>query len=211
MAKTMTPSVMTDGQIERAIEIFRAQLRKHQNELPSEAVQIVLGQSKLGHELLAVLRKRVEAVRGTIVTVDRSVRPTYPYWMDKVIHLELENTGPSKYDLVRNVLLWLHDDQKKGGRTTGQTIYDYLKKHDMLKSCLGLQDALAIQKLGVAVFQKVFGNNVVYFWKSVVWSRGEELNIPHLYVRDGEVVLDWFMHLRYYFDSHHPAVRFASS
>lgn len=63
MAKTMTPSEpMTDRQIERAIEIFRAQLRWHTSELPSDIVQIVFGQNELGPEWLAVLRKRVEAI-----------------------------------------------------------------------------------------------------------------------------------------------------
>ncbi|MFH1367345.1 MAG: hypothetical protein ABIH38_05215 [Patescibacteria group bacterium] len=65
MGNTMTTSEMTDGQIERAIEIFRAKLRKHRNELPSEAVQIALGQAELGSEWLAVLRQRVEAINDS--------------------------------------------------------------------------------------------------------------------------------------------------
>lgn len=210
MAKTMTTSEMTDGQIERAIEIFRAQLRKHKGELPSDAVQTVLGQAELGPEWFAVLRDRVEAVRGTIVTVDRSVRPAYPNWMDKVMHPELECTSPAEYDLATQVSLWLHDDQKSGV-TTGQTIYDYLKDNSILESCLGLSDALAIQKLGAEVFQKVFGNNVVYFWKSVVRRRaGGDLRVPCLYVGGDEVVLNWRW-LGRGWDDNEPAVRFASS
>jgi len=78
MAQTMTPSAMTDDQIERAVEIFRAKLRKHKAELPSDAVQQVFGQSELGHEWLEVLRKRVEAISSMIVRrvkVDRSRTP----------------------------------------------------------------------------------------------------------------------------------------
>jgi len=78
MASTMTTSRMTDGQINRAVEIFRAQLQKHQNELSSEAVQIVLGQSELGPEWFETLRARVEAVSNMIVRhvkVDRSLDP----------------------------------------------------------------------------------------------------------------------------------------
>jgi len=66
MASTMTTSTMTDRQIERAVEIFRAQLRKHAAELPSDAVQQVFGQSEIGPEWLAVLRTRVEAVSKLI-------------------------------------------------------------------------------------------------------------------------------------------------
>ena len=78
MATSMTPSAMTDGQIERAIEIFRAQLRKHADELPSDAVQQVFGQPELGPEWLTVLRKRVEAISNMIVrrvTVNRNRTP----------------------------------------------------------------------------------------------------------------------------------------
>lgn len=68
MASTMTTSAtMTDRQIERAVEIFRAQLRKHAAELPSDAVQHVFGQPELGSEWLAVLRTRVEAVSNLVV------------------------------------------------------------------------------------------------------------------------------------------------
>ena len=60
MDKTMTTSAMTDKQIERAVEIFRAQLRKHASGLPSDAVQKVFGQTEFGKELITVLRKRLE-------------------------------------------------------------------------------------------------------------------------------------------------------
>ena len=67
MASTMTTSAtMTDRQIERAVEIFRAQFRKHATEFPSDAVQQVFGQPELGPEWLAVLRTRVEAISNLI-------------------------------------------------------------------------------------------------------------------------------------------------
>jgi hypothetical protein len=67
MGKTMTTSGMTEGQINRACEIFRAQLAKHESKLSSDAVQLVFGQPELGPEWLAVLQKRVEAVSNMIV------------------------------------------------------------------------------------------------------------------------------------------------
>ena len=67
MASSMTPSSMTSGQIDRACEIFRAQLLKHAAQLPSDAVQQAFGQSDLGPEWLAVLRKRTEAFTMTFV------------------------------------------------------------------------------------------------------------------------------------------------
>ncbi|MBI5076874.1 hypothetical protein HZB94_00630 [Candidatus Falkowbacteria bacterium] len=80
MGKPLSPpgkvAGMTSGQIEKMVDLFRAQLRKHGHELPSEYVQQVLGWHELGKELLAVIRKRVEVVGGIIVRhvkVDRTL------------------------------------------------------------------------------------------------------------------------------------------
>jgi len=67
----MTPSEkvveMTDGQIDKAVDILRAILRKHRDEFNSEAVQITLGVKELGPEWLDIFRKRVEAFSSMIV------------------------------------------------------------------------------------------------------------------------------------------------
>ena len=81
MTKVMTPSQqtgMSDRQIEKAVDIYRALLSKHRSELGSDAVQRVLGQSEYVTEQVAVLRKRVEAVSNMIVRrvrVDRTRTP----------------------------------------------------------------------------------------------------------------------------------------
>lgn len=133
--------------------------------------------------------KKKEAPCDTIIRVDRSIRPTYPELMDKLMNPELESMGPNEYDLAM-VTPWLHPKQEHCGVTTGQVIFDYLRNHDMLKWCLGLQDALEIKKLGVAVFQRVFGNEVVCFWKSVVRMRSSDghLFVPLLCVHSHGVV-----------------------
>lgn len=162
--------------------------------------QIVLVQAPVQKE---------EVPLDTIIRVNRSVRPAYPDWAVKVMNPELENTGPAEYDLA-TMSLWLHDRQKSGV-TTGKVIYDHLKEHHMLASCGSLQDAQQIQKKGVAVFQKIFGNNRVYFWKSVVRDRvGRGLSVPCLCVDGGGVVLHWLW-LGGGWDDDRPAVRFASN
>lgn len=90
MAKTMTTSGMTEGQIGRALEILGAQLRKHAAELPTEAVQKVFGQAELGHEWLAVLRTRVEAQSNLIVRRVKVNRTRTPQEM-------LDATGRRQY------------------------------------------------------------------------------------------------------------------
>ncbi|MFA6042697.1 MAG: hypothetical protein WCV85_04630 [Patescibacteria group bacterium] len=125
----------------------------------------------------------------TLVKVDRSIKPYYSDWMKKVLHPKLESTGLADYDITKDVWLWQHDEQQYGV-VTGQVIYDFLRKNKMLESCGNLQDALAIQKLGVTTFRKAFSNDTVYFWKSVVQNL-DGLSVPYLCVNGGIVVLRW--------------------
>ncbi len=74
----MTPSEMTDGQINKAVANYRAMLEKHRGELMSEPAQQVLGSAELGAEMFGILRRRVEMLTGMIVRrvkVDRSRTP----------------------------------------------------------------------------------------------------------------------------------------
>jgi hypothetical protein len=79
MTQIMTPSkTTTDGQIVKAISNYRALLEKHAKEFGAEAVQAVLGQSEFADEVLAIFRRRVEAVSNLIVRkvkVNRSRSP----------------------------------------------------------------------------------------------------------------------------------------
>jgi len=161
-----------------------------------------------GRAEIMVVRKE-EVPLNTVVRVNRSVRPAYPDWVDKVMNPELESSGPAEYDLVTSIALWRHDGQESGV-VTGQVVYDYLREHGMLTSCLSLSDALEIQKKGVAVFRKVFGDNAVYFWKSVVQDRDVRLlDAPCLCVGGGGVALRWHR-LGSVWGGSRPAVRFAS-
>lgn len=76
MAQTMSPSGekmigITDGQINKAVETFRAALLKHRSDLPSEATQQVLGINNLGMAITEQFRKyvqlRVETLRTMFV------------------------------------------------------------------------------------------------------------------------------------------------
>ncbi len=153
---------------------------------------------------------KVKAEPGSILRVDRSVRPQYPDWVDKVMHPELENTGPKRFDLGRvRDNLWLHDGQKNGGRVTGQVIYDYLKSTDTLKTCLGLRDGEEIRKKGIKTFRKYFGGKAVFLWKSIVRNRSGSLSVPYLFEYVGQVVVYWNWLDFGWFDTN-PAARFAS-
>ncbi len=127
-----------------------------------------------------------------IIRVDRSVKPTYPNWVKKILHPELENVGPAQYD-VSSINEWLHDRQKNGQWTSGSNVYAKLKENDceLLKTCLGLRDLEEIQKKGIAFFRKYFKHKRVFGWASVVQNRGDDLDAPSLCEDGGEVVLGW--------------------
>jgi hypothetical protein len=163
----------------------------------------------LRDELLVVEKPKPgltsEPVLDFLVQVDRLVKPSYPDWMKKVMHPELECSGPAEYDLS-TVEQWLHDDQKRGS-VVGNTIYKHLQKGDNLATCLNLQDGLAIQQKGIAVFRKLFAGKAVFLWGSVVQDRDGDLRVPYLYEDGGKVVVYWYW-LDDYFYSDYPALRF---
>ena len=139
------------------------------------------------------------------IHVDRSVKPSYPDWVKKLMHPNLEMTGPTEYNLQDDVEQWLHDDQKSGD-VTGDIIYKYLRKTNTLSSCLNLQDGLSIQPKGVRdlkIFYKLFSHKAVFLWGSVVLGQNGKLCVPRLY----EATIRW-IDLNSYLDSNHPALRF---
>ncbi len=122
----------------------------------------------------------------TLIKVDRSIKPIYPDGMQKLMHPELELSGPNEFDLQK-LNLWL----KKTSYVTGNQIYDQLKKDDLLKDSLNLADLLAIQEKGIEVFRSLYKGKAVFGWKSVVEDTHGYLRVPYLIEFDGKVVLDW--------------------
>lgn len=146
-------------------------------------------------------------VVSSIIHVDRTVRPTYPSWMKKVLYPKLENTGPEEFDVTK-LELWLHNDQK-AGTVKGNVIHDHLKSNNMLEGCLGLRDLEEIQKKGVTFFRENFKGKAVFAWKSVVRHADGYLLVPYLIENDGKVVLYWNW-LDNDWNSSNPALRFAT-
>lgn len=135
---------------------------------------------------------KVEPLINTLICVDRSVKPVYPDWMEKVIHPELEAQGLGEYDLSK-VEQWLHDGQKGGKWVEGNKIYARLKENDneLLKTCLTLRDGEEIQKNGIEAFRKFFMGKALFLWGSVVQHRDGNLRVPCLCAGGDRVVFDW--------------------
>lgn len=143
----------------------------------------------------------------TLIKVDRSKKPIYPNWVQKVIHPEFELVGPAEFDLKNDLSLWLHENQKTS-YATGNQIYDQLKKDDLLKDCSNLADLLEIQEKGIEVFRSLYQGKAVFGWKSVVELTSGSLSAPYLLGLGGEVVLAWNW-LVSPLNSNFPALRFS--
>ena len=135
---------------------------------------------------------KAEAPLDPIIRINRSVQPAYPDWVKEALHPEMEKTSPSEFDAAK-LEQWLHDGQKDGKWVKGQVIYEFLKNNNMLESCLGLADLLAIQARGITFFRQHFADKAVFGWKWVVQDRCGSLNVPYLYEFGGKVVLDWIL------------------
>lgn len=140
-----------------------------------------------------------------IIKVDRSVKPVYEKWVKRVMHSELELTGPTEYDLRTLELSMSHN--QKIGITSGHIIYDELKKDNLLEDCLGLTDLLSIRAKGIKVFREFFAGKAVFAWKSVVKNQGANLHVPFLIESRGRVTLGWRC-LDYGWSFNSPALRF---
>ncbi len=131
-----------------------------------------------------------EVEADSIIRVDRSIRPSYPDWVNEVVHPELESVGPAEYH-ISAVEQWLHAGQKNGGCVVGNIIYGDIKKPSVLADHLGLRDLEEIQKKGITFFRKHFKGKAVFGWKSIVRSRCGNLHVPFLCEHGDEVVLAW--------------------
>ena len=101
---------------------------------------------------------------------------------------EFSCIGPSEYHLGQISLL--SQDIDLDVRRRADTCFEYLEKHGLLGSCLGLSDLEAIQRLGKIPFKRRFPSHLAG-WKSVATNKYGFKFLPGLMeVRDG-VELYW--------------------
>jgi hypothetical protein len=144
-----------------------------------------------------------------VVRVNRSLTPTYPNWIARVEHPELELAGPRTYNLS-TIRTWLDDGQKNGGVVSGLDVYQHLKKNRALSSCLNLQDGIAIRQKSRYQFIELFGaTNSVYLWGSVVKDHNGKLRVPYLYHNGDGIALNWRLLDSNWF-MHDPALQFST-
>jgi hypothetical protein len=144
----------------------------------------------------------------SIVHVNRTAPPEYPKLVLAPVDKSLDLTGPSDYDLDSgDIFLGYEADPKN---ITGDVIYARLKESKLIESCLGLADALAIQAKGAGFFRDFFGNQNIFFWKSVAWFPDGSKAVPYLFENKGTVYVNW-RKLDSKWDGHSPSLHVSQS
>ena len=124
--------------------------------------------------------------------------------LDMSVRVE-RSTGLTEYYDLRAVKLLLHPEQLGYGRVSGRTVYNYLKNEGMLEICLGIDDAVAIQKLGTTTFRKFFRGRILYFWASFDDRGINGARVTRLFECCNKLVLDKVVLGSRLWDCNHPA------
>jgi len=137
-----------------------------------------------------------------IIQVDRSVQIDYPRWANVPVHLvypDLENTGPSEYN-INQIDVLLHPDQEDGDVAEGNDIYDLIvDDNDDLEKHLGMADLIAIHAKGLRFYRKHFKGKQIFAWKSVVQDEEEDYHVPYLVENGDKLSILWY-HLNWPWD-----------
>ncbi len=150
------------------------------------------------------------------IRIDRTKKPTYPENFKILLNPGLERQGPQEYELS-SLNLWLHTTQQR------QTlhfikplhVYQHLKEHGMLPTCLTLLDGQALlEQVTPAAFLKQFGKNSPALWGSVIELNDGRIQVPYIQNNFDSFYIAW-MELRNdiqapAFKKHNPAFRFQS-
>jgi len=141
------------------------------------------------------------------IRVDRLAKLTYPDRMRRLMHPELQATGPVEFDLKTSVAQWFSEEQKTGV-VRGHAVYLQLKMENALDSCLGFADLLAIKDKGIPVLRPLYNGKLLFGWKSVVQCYDDDFLVPYLY-EDGydTVVVSWLSLIKYW-SPRYSALRF---
>ena len=140
-----------------------------------EAVWNKLG-GEYGVDLFLAGKTSVVPVGSNILTIDRSVRPVYPDFVNEVMHPELEDIGPSNFDLS-TLPLYLHPEQKNHGRMDGIRLYAFLKDSGLIEHCLDLRVGEELVKQR-HLWPMAWSGKAVLLWKSVVRDSSGNLGVP---------------------------------
>ncbi len=130
-----------------------------------------------------------------LITVDRSIPPTYPEWMKTPVDPELSRSGPPSFNLAK-VEAYLHPWQIGGGIIFGPEFHLHLKDTGIINRCLSLRDGeeivKAVAEKRVKWPEKFCDENLrLYLWKDAAWDLNPHIRVPILSYFDGRVSIGW--------------------
>lgn len=131
----------------------------------------------------------VVPVGHNILTIDRSVKPTWPVWTKETMHPEFENTGPTHLD-PSTIIPYYHPEQKNGGRIGGTKLYEFLNNAGLIEHCLDLRVGEEFVK-HPSLFPLALDGKAVFLWKSVVLSLDGSRRVPYVIGDAGRVCVVW--------------------
>lgn len=121
----------------------------------------------------------------------RSERPDwrYPAWTSRVLHQELETSGPEQYSL--SALRELKLSHEELGRRDAPSIINYLEAYRLIQGCLGLRDFEEMAKVPRTVLVSQFRGKTLLGWRSAILGRLGLVNVPCLVLKEDPVVFRW--------------------
>lgn len=128
-----------------------------------------------------------EGITDTIIRIDRSLCPSYPSFVAKVLFPELESSGPAEYDLAK-VVSHLHAKHMETTLLPGKELFEYIKENKLIENCLSLVDARVIGKMDTKTFERIFEDKYVVYWKSIITDSDGHLLVPYHHYSEGKVV-----------------------
>ena len=124
------------------------------------------------------------------IHVNREIKYIYPSGL-VLKYPNLESSGPSSFDLDKDVEMWRHPKQIEGAKINGFDILAYLVESNSIESCLSLKDGEAIIEKGLSFFFVAFKGHNVFLWKSVGSKGDGNFRVPYLSSKDGTVKVSW--------------------
>lgn len=146
------------------------QISEQENKTQQE--QRLLNEAKLAEE------KRRHAQRDPVIRPDHSLTLNYPAelsrngareeWCARIpVFPDLENWGPASYKMS-DIQPCLAAEEGKVDIIPGYQVWEYLRKNNLLNSCLGLRDALAINRDAPDIARRLFDGKPLPLWKTVM-------------------------------------------
>ncbi len=132
----------------------------------------------------------MSSTAANLIRVNRTHKPEYPPNIRRILHSELELSGPTEYDLTQ-IELWRHRGQEGTNVIVGTAIYDHLELTNSLRYHFTLLDLITVKEKGATYFRTHFAGYVIFAWASTAEDHTLRKFTPYLCEQGDGIILDW--------------------